>query len=247
MLRFFRTLRRRLLAENRLSQYLLYAIGEIILVVIGILIAIQINSMREESRARAYEKKILKEILTSLTSERLRFESYVEDAKTSERSVGRLVEFLNEDRPVDDSVVLDIQKLRLKNFLVHNQGAYESLKSGGLERITNDSIRLGLSNLFENNFRGAQFMINTNLYQLIFTVETDYQDLFYNGLQTDAAGVVRERAILPEREVLESRTFSMMLRRSNEVARRLQQAYSYYLIRPINDLERLIEAELHKN
>ena len=40
MIRFFRTLRQRLLAENRVSRYLLYAIGEIVLVVIGILIAL---------------------------------------------------------------------------------------------------------------------------------------------------------------------------------------------------------------
>jgi len=58
MLRFFRTLRQRLLAENRFSKYLLYAVGEIALVVIGILIALSIdawNSQRiDETRITAY-------------------------------------------------------------------------------------------------------------------------------------------------------------------------------------------------
>jgi uncharacterized membrane protein YgaE (UPF0421/DUF939 family) len=44
MIKFFRKIRKHLLAENKFSKYLIYAIGEIILVVIGILIALQINN-----------------------------------------------------------------------------------------------------------------------------------------------------------------------------------------------------------
>ena len=47
MLRFFRQIRQRLLTENRFSKYLLYAVGEILLVVIGILIALRINLYKE--------------------------------------------------------------------------------------------------------------------------------------------------------------------------------------------------------
>ena len=52
MLKFFRKIRQQLLSENKFSKYLLYAIGEIILVVIGILIALQLNmwSMIEKLR-----------------------------------------------------------------------------------------------------------------------------------------------------------------------------------------------------
>ena len=53
MINFFRRIRQTLLTQNKMSQYLLYAIGEIILVVIGILIALYINN--------ANEKKINKE------------------------------------------------------------------------------------------------------------------------------------------------------------------------------------------
>ena len=50
MIKFFRRIRQRLLAENKISKYLLYAIGEIVLVVIGILIALQINNWNEEQK-----------------------------------------------------------------------------------------------------------------------------------------------------------------------------------------------------
>ena len=48
MIKFFRKIRQRLLTENKFSKYLIYAIGEIVLVVIGILIALQINNWNEE-------------------------------------------------------------------------------------------------------------------------------------------------------------------------------------------------------
>ena len=44
MIQFFRRIRQKLLEENRFVKYLLYALGEIVLVVIGILIALQINN-----------------------------------------------------------------------------------------------------------------------------------------------------------------------------------------------------------
>ena len=47
MIKFFRKIRQKMLTENKFSKYLIYAIGEIILVVIGILIALSINTWNE--------------------------------------------------------------------------------------------------------------------------------------------------------------------------------------------------------
>lgn len=52
MLRFFRQIRQGLLTHNKFSKYLLYAIGEIVLVVLGILIALQINTWNEDRKDR---------------------------------------------------------------------------------------------------------------------------------------------------------------------------------------------------
>ena len=51
MIKFFRKIRQKLLTENKFSKYLLYAFGEIILVIIGILIALSINNWNEEKKA----------------------------------------------------------------------------------------------------------------------------------------------------------------------------------------------------
>jgi len=50
MIKFFRKIRQQLLAEGAVKKYLLYAIGEILLVVIGILIALQINNWNEQQK-----------------------------------------------------------------------------------------------------------------------------------------------------------------------------------------------------
>ena len=71
MIKFFRHIRQRLVIENRFSKYLLYAIGEIILVVIGILIALQINNWNEERKQDAIEIGYLKRLVNDLEKDKL--------------------------------------------------------------------------------------------------------------------------------------------------------------------------------
>jgi hypothetical protein len=72
MIKFFRKIRQKLLTENKFSKYLLYAIGEIVLVVIGILIALQINNWNEDSKKKALMitniKSIGEDIKTDVTN-----------------------------------------------------------------------------------------------------------------------------------------------------------------------------------
>ena len=67
MLRFFRQIRQRLLTENKFSKYLLYAIGEIFLVVIGILIALQINNWNELRKTHLQDLEFLNNLKVELT------------------------------------------------------------------------------------------------------------------------------------------------------------------------------------
>jgi hypothetical protein len=66
MIKFFRKIRQTLLAQNKVSQYLIYAIGEILLVVIGILIALNINNANEKRKNQEKITTILKEIQVDL-------------------------------------------------------------------------------------------------------------------------------------------------------------------------------------
>jgi hypothetical protein len=66
MLRFFRTIRKKLIEENNVRKYLLYAVGEILLVVIGILIALQINTWNQERINAREEQRISQDVLEEL-------------------------------------------------------------------------------------------------------------------------------------------------------------------------------------
>ncbi|MBK7870782.1 MAG: hypothetical protein IPJ74_08895 [Saprospiraceae bacterium] len=70
MLQFFRNIRRRLLDSGSLRKYLVYAIGEILLVVIGILIALQINTLNNDRIDRKKEKETIKAIYNELEANR---------------------------------------------------------------------------------------------------------------------------------------------------------------------------------
>lgn len=69
MIKFFRKIRQTSLAQNKVSQYLFYAIGEIILVVIGILIALNINNANEKRKNQETITTILKEIQADLVTD----------------------------------------------------------------------------------------------------------------------------------------------------------------------------------
>ena len=62
MIKFFRHIRKTLLEQNKTSKYFKYAIGEIVLVVIGILIALQINNWNEHRKSMLQEVNILSKL-----------------------------------------------------------------------------------------------------------------------------------------------------------------------------------------
>ena len=68
-MKFFKRIRQTFLKENKLKKYLIYDIGEIILVVIGILIALGANNYNENNKARAQSKEFLKDMVEDLASD----------------------------------------------------------------------------------------------------------------------------------------------------------------------------------
>ena len=69
MIKFFRKIRQNLISEGKTSKYLKYAFGEIILVVIGILIALQINNVNEISKQKQQVKKYEQNIVSELRND----------------------------------------------------------------------------------------------------------------------------------------------------------------------------------
>nr|HAD52704.1 hypothetical protein [Algoriphagus sp.] len=74
MISFYRRIRQKLLKENRITRYLTYALGEIVLVTIGILIALQINTWKEERNDHKREISFYQSVLIDLESDQQKLE-----------------------------------------------------------------------------------------------------------------------------------------------------------------------------
>ena len=141
MIKFFRKIRQRLLSENKFSKYLLYAIGEVVLVVIGILIALNLNTNSENKKLVVQEIKILKEIknelFVALNDVKEDFEGYKRNLTSAKIIYNSILhkESYNDSLKVHYFLLFDEER-----FLA-SQSAFESLKSVGLEIISNDLIR----------------------------------------------------------------------------------------------------------
>ncbi|MFX0558591.1 DUF6090 family protein [Maribacter sp. CXY002] len=76
MIKFFRKIRLNLLSESKFRKYLLYATGEILLVVIGILIALQINSWNDNRKAKIVENNFFANVLLDLEKDNEKLNYY---------------------------------------------------------------------------------------------------------------------------------------------------------------------------
>jgi len=150
MIKFFRHIRKNLLMENKTSKYFKYAIGEIVLVVIGILIALQINNWNENKKERKLQKKVLTELLSSLENN---YNSMVSDSTYRalwNKSSDIVINFIESDLPYVDSLNIHFQHARKPGTnLSLSYAGYEGLKNVGFGIITSDSLRKNIVELFE--------------------------------------------------------------------------------------------------
>jgi hypothetical protein len=132
MIKFFRKIRQKSLSENKFGKYITYAIGEIVLVVIGILIALQINNLNEKQKLVIKTKDYYVLLLDDLKSDIKFSKHYLEESSI----------YLNEYKVYIDSYDKDvlnpiqfyeqISKLDLETPpLTFNTNTIESLQSTG--------------------------------------------------------------------------------------------------------------------
>jgi hypothetical protein len=97
MIKFFRKIRQSLLSENKFSKYMIYAIGEIILVVIGILIALQINNWNLERIQVNEEQTIIKNIHAEFLQNKTILKRRIEEAEVCEVALKQLMNIMGKD------------------------------------------------------------------------------------------------------------------------------------------------------
>ena len=170
MIKFFRHIRQKLLSENKFSKYLLYALGEIILVVIGILIALQINTWNEQQKTKEKELNYLslikQEMAGNLRSIQLEH-GVLDDFLENLNKIQAL--YAHPDPTLTNkqlSQILAPILSRDMDFYFKDGTLKEVIATGNLKDITNDSIRNILASIGGNLERVRAQETTVNNYNL---------------------------------------------------------------------------------
>ncbi len=163
MIKFFRKIRQNMIKENKVRKYLLYAIGEIILVVIGILIALQINNLNEERKEKKIEIKAYNDLLSTLKKDKKELSEILSYQKASSEMQQRIINTsVSEIRKIESS-----DSLNVMIFLVYDgarsffpkYGTYNSIVSNkGIDIIKSENIKSKLIDLYDYQCTRYQFV-----------------------------------------------------------------------------------------
>jgi len=141
MINFFRKIRKQLADDNKPLKYFRYAIGEIVLVMIGILLALQVNNWNETRKERIFERKVLSEILVDTEEDLTEMNNALKDLKSHQISCDIILGNLKNVLIYNDSLDIHFADVLKMWSLSPNSTAFEMAKTEGMHVIKNDSIR----------------------------------------------------------------------------------------------------------
>jgi len=176
MIKFFRKIRQKLLSENKFSKYLIYAFGEIILVVIGILIALQINNWNENRKLNSLEIGMLKEINFSLETDLKDLINEEKNLKAKLNSGKIIIGWIESNQGFNDSLSIPFIRMQHPIYFRYQAAPYETLKQLGLNTIKNDSVKNQIAELYDveyDDYR-AELEIIRNTHITMRELELEY-------------------------------------------------------------------------
>jgi hypothetical protein len=242
MIKFFRKIRQRMLTENKFSKYLLYAIGEIVLVVIGILIALQINNWNESRKNTEKENKYLSNINREIINDSLALErSWFKNRQKKIECLELAKQYVLGDYFPKDTLLfinnVGFGGINSRASFTGSSRTYEELIStGNLSLISNDSIRELIVNYYSNKDFLDEYLRN---------IRSDYATYVnaikvYNSKYPDSINTVEIPRILKKiktdefqslinQELTYTYSIERSLQRSKKGANELQKRIEQYL------------------
>lgn len=182
MIKFFNKIRQRLLAENRFGRYLIYAIGEILIILTGILIAVQINNWNELRKEEQVRKTYLNQLLLDFESDKTYYASKISQMESGAEKYKKYLDLYTIPNVDVPTILSGILKIGIGTFSINFESTtINTLISTGDIKILPETMRnklthyLGLQNItktvHETNMAGADdvleslsMMVNSKLY-----------------------------------------------------------------------------------
>jgi hypothetical protein len=149
MIKFFRKIRQKLISENKFSKYLIYAIGEIILVVIGILIALQVNNWNENKSLENKTIISLSSLAEELNSNKRVLKSNIDLIKFDIQTGLNLIDSLNNNSISKENKntylvdkILELGPIRVRSLTTNS--LEEMISSGKYSTINSETVKENL-------------------------------------------------------------------------------------------------------
>lgn len=188
MLRILGKIRKNLLGEGKVTRYLLYALGEILLVVIGILIALKINNWNQSNVDVDIETKYLTNILSDL-DEQL---TYIEIQKTYEKRFMEAaipeINYYNTNNKfrVDTTFFTNLNVLDArKTFITTDPSFTDLISSGNIRLIKNDILKKKIISYYQDLELSEKIIQNNNIFIVDQQFGNVVKDIGYYFFDTD--------------------------------------------------------------
>jgi len=216
MMKFFRKIRKKLLTENKFSNYLTYAVGEILLVMIGILLAFQVNTWNQERQNKKLEKEYLKGFIQDLNQDSLDLSKVISKASVNIKLCVDVIIELGDSLPkhyyenkffntaMSEIKINDGNEVIYKSYseLVRNFGEKTTQltqhRSFDLARVTLDDL-LSTGNI--DVIQNEELRNEIQNYYSGMTAELDYESIAINPLFNTYLNVLQEIGLTPYSEM----------------------------------------------
>jgi len=151
MLTFLRKIRKSLVDSGATRKYILYAVGEIFLVMIGILLALQVNNWNEAQQSNIRQIKILHEFVKSIDEDlRLYERSFDWRLDLKKEGIDSFLYYVGTHQSISKEAFIRLfYKMQINPILRFDSGPFEALKSTGLDIIENDSLRTEINRTYQ--------------------------------------------------------------------------------------------------
>lgn len=191
---------------GKTTKYFKYAIGEITLVVIGILIALQINNWNETKKTKEKEKQVLTEILSDLKYNIADIGNIINkkgaNLKGNIHSIKILINILQSDLKYHDSLSRYFSSTNNFDFADYKTSGFQSLTSIGMDLIADPEIRSSIGEFYTSSIAGSQLAYNE--------VRDDYYnymlDYYRNDFTTYLEGPYKSRIKPNDFEALKNKS-----------------------------------------
>lgn len=184
MIRFFRKIRYKFIEQHKTGKYLKYAVGEIMLVVIGILLALQINNWNEARESNKKEVANLQSLKSEMKTSLEELKLDLSRILTYYEATVKVHQYIQTKPVLVDSMYLDFYKVVQFSYFFPKTSTYETFKSGNLELIKSDSLRMIITDVYESGYQRILTKVNSrrNAARILFPY---YQQHFRTKLLSD--------------------------------------------------------------